>query len=481
MSQINSSEIALYQRLQHFDFEHPDTQFSLSQRLAREQNWTPLYTQRVLNEYKKFAFLAVVANHPVTPSEQVDQAWHLHLTHTRSYWQEFCPEILRQPLHHEPTKGGQIEQQKFFKYYQQTLDSYHHFFGHHPPVDIWPNVADRFQHKHLQLLDLNQNWVIPKPLRWQESLQNLSRSLCTYSPRWQTIGFLSLFCALSLSSCVFGTNSLNPLDWTGGEFLAIYTILSIVTIFVAFLLRTSLRLPYRSKTAIHKVYLDPYEIAYLSSPEQAVDGIIISLLQQDLIEVNAANRTLHLKAMPSALAHPLEIVVAQKIKDGDFGESSTLSLVREVGFKATHNIQKKLEEMQLLISEHQSLNAKTYPVSLILSVFLLGLIRSIIGLTKGESIGLLLTICLALLIAAVLLSSMPFYRSIYGDKVLEHFNQEFQADREQRVDLKVITIYTFLGTMALRDPIFIEYKTMIAPLPITQTTDSCYGCGGCGI
>jgi hypothetical protein len=91
-----------------------------------------------------------------------------------------------------------------------------------------------------------------------------------------------------------------------------------------------------------------------------------------------------------------------------------------------------------------------------------------------------LTICLALLIVSVLLSSMTFHRSIYGDKVLEHFHEKFQADREQRVDLKAVTIYTFLGTMALRDPIFIEYKTMIEPPPIAPTSSSCYGCGGCG-
>ena len=42
-------------------------------------------------------------------SEQVDAAWHLHLTYTRSYWDRFCKETLGQPLHHDPTRGGPAE------------------------------------------------------------------------------------------------------------------------------------------------------------------------------------------------------------------------------------------------------------------------------------------------------------------------------------------------------------------------------------
>ena len=45
-------------------------------------------------------FLAVVAGHTVSPSVEVDQAWHLHLVYMQSYWREFCGEVLQQPVHH---------------------------------------------------------------------------------------------------------------------------------------------------------------------------------------------------------------------------------------------------------------------------------------------------------------------------------------------------------------------------------------------
>ncbi|MEK6230809.1 MAG: hypothetical protein N2A42_03075 [Luteolibacter sp.] len=35
-----------------------------------------------MTEYKRFVALAMLAGHPVTPSEEVDQAWHLHLVYT---------------------------------------------------------------------------------------------------------------------------------------------------------------------------------------------------------------------------------------------------------------------------------------------------------------------------------------------------------------------------------------------------------------
>jgi hypothetical protein len=86
---MNFQQIELYKRIQAFALDRPDSQLSFSQRLAKDNGWSLGYTQRAIEEYKKFIFLAVAAGHPVTPSDQIDQVWHLHLTYTRLYWQEF--------------------------------------------------------------------------------------------------------------------------------------------------------------------------------------------------------------------------------------------------------------------------------------------------------------------------------------------------------------------------------------------------------
>ncbi|WP_413166968.1 glycine-rich domain-containing protein [Capilliphycus salinus ALCB114379] len=118
---MNLQQQELYQRLQGFSLDEPNAKLSFSKRLARDNGWTVEYTQQAIAEYKKFAFLAVVAEHPVTPSEQVDQVWHLHLAYTRSYWDELCPNILQKTLHHNPTQGGHLEGEKFNDWYNKTL------------------------------------------------------------------------------------------------------------------------------------------------------------------------------------------------------------------------------------------------------------------------------------------------------------------------------------------------------------------------
>ncbi|NJK61209.1 MAG: hypothetical protein HC918_14570, partial [Oscillatoriales cyanobacterium SM2_1_8] len=130
---MNPQQAALYQRIQAFAFEPTAVHLSFVQRLAREHRWSLAYAERALDEYKRFAFLAVAAGHPVTPSEPVDWVWHLHLSYTRSYWEHFCPEVLQTPWHHEPTQGGPAEQEKFCRWYAQTLDSYAPVFWRSPP------------------------------------------------------------------------------------------------------------------------------------------------------------------------------------------------------------------------------------------------------------------------------------------------------------------------------------------------------------
>src|SRR5437868_4896557 len=106
---MNAKHVELLRRLEQFQLDSPEASFPFSARLARENNWSPAHTQRVIAEYRRFAFLAVAAGHPVSPSEDVDQAWHLHLTYSENYWKIFCPKILEQAFHHQPTRGGQSE------------------------------------------------------------------------------------------------------------------------------------------------------------------------------------------------------------------------------------------------------------------------------------------------------------------------------------------------------------------------------------
>lgn len=132
----------VWRALHHYTIGPDDAALSFADRLARENGWSTAHTARVIDEYRRFCFLAVTAGHDVTPSDAVDQAWHLHLTYSRDYWERFCPRILGRSLHHGPTAGGATERGRYFQQYAATLKSYEAVFGPAPP-DIWPDARRR--------------------------------------------------------------------------------------------------------------------------------------------------------------------------------------------------------------------------------------------------------------------------------------------------------------------------------------------------
>lgn len=156
----------LLEKIQAHVIGYADADLLFAQRLGRDNGWSESYAKRVETEYKRFVYLAMTLGHPVTPSDQVDQAWHLHLSYTRDYWDVFCPRVLGMPLHHNPTRGGGSEQTKFSDWYAQTLAGYTTVFGE-PPQDIWPasekRFSQRFQRRPLEhsiSKQSNHIWIV---------------------------------------------------------------------------------------------------------------------------------------------------------------------------------------------------------------------------------------------------------------------------------------------------------------------------------
>ena len=158
--------VPLFLRLWAHPFEHREQHRDIVRRLAMEQGWSLSKAREAVEEYRRFCFLACAAGHPVTPSEEVDAVWHLHLLHTRDYWEVFCPQVLERPLHHGPTLGGAAEENRFYEQYAQTLASYQRFFGA-PPAAWWPRAAQRFQPSNRwRWVYLPHVWIVPHPRSW---------------------------------------------------------------------------------------------------------------------------------------------------------------------------------------------------------------------------------------------------------------------------------------------------------------------------
>ena len=163
---MTANEKDLWNRIRNFEIDDPDSSFRFSDRLARENGWSLSYSLRAILEYKKFIFLIVATGRPMTPSDQVDQVWHLHMIYTRSYWEEFCRETLGAEIHHGPTKGGGEEKLRYRDLYEGTKDTYKEYFESDPPKDIWPSSEKRFGNLIFERVNRHQNWIIKKPSFW---------------------------------------------------------------------------------------------------------------------------------------------------------------------------------------------------------------------------------------------------------------------------------------------------------------------------
>ena len=160
---MEHERLLLWNKIRDYELDDAASAMTFTDRLARENGWTHAFAVRVIIEYKKFIFLIYVSNQPLTPSDEVDQVWHLHLLYTQSYWDELCGSILNKRIHHGPTKGGHHEQQKFTNWYLRTIELYKNYFDHDPPVDIWPSEQKRFGSVNFQRINMDNHWVIKKP------------------------------------------------------------------------------------------------------------------------------------------------------------------------------------------------------------------------------------------------------------------------------------------------------------------------------
>ena len=152
----------LWNKIESIELDEPESSFTFTDRLCRENGWKYKYAVRVIYEYKKFMFLICIAEHPLTPSDEVDQVWHLHLLYTKLYWEEFCRNTMGREVHHGPTKGGSSEKEKFNDWYAKTKELYLKAFNKNAPVDIWPSSKIRFGELNFRRVNLHRFWIIPK-------------------------------------------------------------------------------------------------------------------------------------------------------------------------------------------------------------------------------------------------------------------------------------------------------------------------------
>ena len=112
----------LWTRLKSFEMDDPGAEVPMSARLKRQNRWSLARTQRLMDEYRRFLYLACTQDFKVSPSSDVDKVWHEHMLHSRHYWDQLCGKVLKKRLHHEPSKGGAEDNRRCSEQYFETLE-----------------------------------------------------------------------------------------------------------------------------------------------------------------------------------------------------------------------------------------------------------------------------------------------------------------------------------------------------------------------
>ena len=472
---MNPEHAALLQRLNAFNFDAPDATFPFSSRLAKENQWSPSYARRVIAEYKRFTFLAVAAGHPVSPSEEVDQAWHLHLTYSQNYWRVFCPEVLQKPFHHSPTKGGANEHAKFGDWYAQTLASYEHFFGEPPPADIWPSLESRLQtRQHFVRVDRATHWVIRKP-SWR-----ISPALAG------AVGLIGItFCG---TGAMFA-NGANPLDWRGPAFLAFFIFLSVICFGLALWLRRQLCGPLADEVPPDS-NLSAYDLAYLNGGKVlTVNTGIANLVRQNILVVDAGEKRLLPGNENPGELNELELAIYRAAARSN-GEK--LSEVRVAAKTVVREISERLKSLGLVVNNAQAIMAIWLPLLIMFVPLALGGIKIYLGIMRGKPVVFLVVLSFIGLIASLAAFARRPIRSRRGNAVLGQLQAQHETLKNSlgnaAIDpLMFTTSIGLFGLAALDNTPWNSLKKDLAPPGGSSSGcggscgGSCGGgCGGCG-
>lgn len=128
----------LWLKLNFLDFGAQAASNPFMAMLGQQFGWPNPYAGQVMEEYRRFLFLAMRAGHPVTPPAIIEKVWNLHVQTAQDYWEKLGALIAERPI----AEGiGASAASAMADQYQKTLASYARIFGAEPPADIWSKEA----------------------------------------------------------------------------------------------------------------------------------------------------------------------------------------------------------------------------------------------------------------------------------------------------------------------------------------------------
>lgn len=451
---------------------HPFTEAFIS-KLMQGQGWNRSEALAAIEEYRRFSLLACVDGNGATPSDQVDEVWHLHLTHTRDYWNVWCASVLRMPLHHEPSRGSGQELAHYRAQYAQTLARYEAWFAD-PPARWWPGTRQRFRRPaRFRRIDLEAVWVLPRP-----RLRELGKTAL------QMLGL----CALASTATALSIEG-TPLDWSGPSFLGFFALIGLVATVAAMFWRRALRGNSAHAASAGLSALDA--ACLIDGPHRCLDTAIADLLRQNAVRFDPDQRQFVVERDVGTLAEPVAAVRDLMRRDGRADQ------VLSLGLGLFGDVEKRLQQKGLLLDRAAAKRAAWMPALLPGVVLAIGVAKIMIGVQRDRPVVLLVLLCLLMLGVLLLLALRPPRRSLAGDGSVSELRRVHaraaRAPRETELPLAV----ALLGTAAMAGTAWAGYHQLRAPPSSSASSDSSSsssdsgssdsgggdsggGCGGCG-
>ncbi len=481
---MNYTNPELLARIEAFAIDAPGVALSFTARLARENGWSAAYAARVVTEYKRFVYLAMQAGHPVTPSEDVDQAWHLHMVYTRSYWTKFCGEILPRPLHHDPTAGGASEGAKFHDWYARTLESYEREFGSAPPDDVWPSVAQRFATAGQQRwVDPGQYWIVPK-LRLLNGIRAFVGKL--HRPGLTALTLLMVL-SVATGCASLQSRGVNVFDWDGPAFLWFYVLCLGLASVVAYR-RKRLSLAASEPASDEALALDPYSLAYLKGgPALVAQAAVMKLVGLGCLEVKKGFVNVTVQKLPLPEDITLE-PIESRLLGALSHESKTMTRLEIMpALKSSfEEIRAQLERRGLLQSAGERTSQGCAIMLPMLLCMGLGIIKVIVGLSRDKPVFFLVALIVITLILGMIIANRP-HRTRKGSAILGQHRSAWQAEQSSPsyvANMSLIPLALACGGNDALAPWGLDQTANHVGKNIAPQSNSSSGCGssssGCG-
>jgi len=443
---------SLADRLRSFRFEEPGAP-AFSDCLAQAVGWQPLYAQRVVEEYRRFLWLAVTSAAMVSPSPDVDEAWHLHLLDTRSYWDRLCPFVLGRPLHHVRSRGGGAEHQRFHAAYARTLEAYRHAFGE-PPDDIWPPVES--------LRGRDDRAIRPAIGR------RAARALALVA---------AMGCGVGASAA--GSYVLTALRWifeaSDPIFVGTLAALAVGLQVIGGVLRRRARGPSNEPSEAELAALDRYDVAYLADgPRSAVEVAVTELVGMGVLAFDAEHRRLRPGREALAQVSDVQSLVLDAVRARPRG-TVVEQLPSDDRVRAL--LQQNLVDAGLLVPPAPDRQRAAWVGGGVAVLAALDLVKLVIGVRHHATTGLPFLCWQPLLASALWPLAAGLGRTRRGDAALAALRAAFElppAGTSPAEDFA--TLVSLFGAPALGHSTLAELAKALRPPP-PASSPAC-GCGG---